>query len=189
MAGELWRSSFQIGKETTPGTAVAATRKMYFNTADSQLSGPAKPSTQHKFAVQRRSSQLAITRGSIQPGGTVKLPLSSDECLELYAIGVQGGVTPATGVYTFKPGNANPDASTLEWHDGANQWKMAGAYANTLRWQGSVEQDNTLEATLFGHVHSGLGDAPVYRRAWRNAWHHRRHGDADQLGRDLRESP
>jgi hypothetical protein len=152
MAGELWRSSFQIGKETTPGTAVAATRKMYFNTADSQLSGPAKPSTQHKFAVQRRSSQLAITRGSIQPGGTVKLPLSSDECLELYAIGVQGGVTPATGVYTFKPGNANPDASTLEWHDGANQWKMAGAYANTLRWQGSVEQDNTLEATLFGQT-------------------------------------
>jgi hypothetical protein len=152
VAGELWRSAFQIGKETTPGTGVAATRKMYFTTENSSLTGPARPATQHKFAVQRRSSQLAVTRGSIQPAGTVRMPLSNDESLELYAIGIQGGVTPATGVFTFIPGNTTPDAATLEWHDGANQWREAGVYANTLRWTGNVERANELEATLFGQT-------------------------------------
>src|SRR5262245_35221771 len=152
MPGELWRAAFQIGRESTPGTAVAATRKMYFTTENSSLTGPARPSTQYKFAVQRRSSQLAVTRGSIQPGGTIRMPVSNDECLELYAIGIQAGVTPVTGVYTFTPGNAAPDAATLEWHDGANQWREAGVYCNTLRWTGNVERANELEATLFGQT-------------------------------------
>jgi hypothetical protein len=82
----------------------------------------------------------------------VRMPLSNDESLELYAIGIQGGVTPATGVFTFIPGNTTPDAATLEWHDGANQWREAGVYANTLRWTGNVERANELEATLFGQT-------------------------------------
>jgi hypothetical protein len=168
--GELWRGTFQMGLEGTPGIPVAATRKMYFQTDDSQLTGPAKPSTPYKFAVQRRSSQLAVTRGSIQPGGTVKMPLSAEECLELYAIGLQGG-----GGLTYTPGNNAPDSATVEWHDGANEWQSAGMYANTLKWTGSVEKDSSLEATLFGQtfvanaVTGALADrTPTFYEGWQS---------------------
>lgn len=152
MAGELWRSAFQIGRESTPGTAVAATRKMYFTTDGSSLTGPARPATQHKFAVQSRASQRAVTRGIQQPGGTVRMPVSSDECLELYALGIQGAVAPSTGIYTYVPGNVAPDSASLEWLDGANPWREVGVSANTLRWTGNVAGPNDLEATLFGRT-------------------------------------
>lgn len=175
MAGELWRGAWQLGLETVVGTPVAATRKAYYTTDDSSLTGPARPSTPYKFAVQRRSSQLAVTRGSIQPGGTVKLPLSSNECLELYAIGLAGAVTPSGGIFTYTPGNAAPDSATIEWHDGANQWQSAGMYANTLKWSGNVEKDSSLEATLFGRTFvtttltAGLPDrTPTFYEGWQS---------------------
>ena len=95
MAGELWRSTFQIGKETTPGTGVAATRKMYFMTESSTLTRERDPRA-HKFATQSRDSVRAHTLGPVVAGGSVKMPLSASESIELLLMGLNGGVTPTT---------------------------------------------------------------------------------------------
>ncbi|NJN53282.1 MAG: hypothetical protein HC804_00115 [Anaerolineae bacterium] len=154
MAGELWRQTFQIGKETTPGTTVAATRKMYF-TPDSTLSRERDPRP-HRFATASRDNVRAFTLGPVAVGGTVKLPLSASEILELLLIGIKGAVTPTTPgggtnsrLWTFTP-SATLDAATLEWDDGANVWEAGGCYVNKLKFSGAANEEAMVEAEIFG---------------------------------------
>lgn len=156
MAGELWRSTFQFGKEVTPGTSVAATRKMYFRREGSMLSTP-REARVHRFMTASRSTARKVTRGPKAPGGGLVLPLSSSEIIELLLLGVQGGVTPTTPamatntrLWTFKPSTADLDSATIEWRDGPRDWEGAGYRVNTLTMAGSVGGEITVTADLFG---------------------------------------
>lgn len=103
----------------------------------------------YAFATGTRDNVRAFTLGPIVAGATaLKQPLSSDEILELLLIGMKGGVTPTTGVWTFTPGDL--DSATFEYFDGAQGWRVGGCYANKLTIAGSVEGDNSLEAEIFG---------------------------------------
>lgn len=152
MAGELWRSTAQIGVETTPGTPVAATRKVYWRepTLTKEL-----PATPQRFATGTRDNVRAVTYGSAVAGGALSLPLSSSEALELFSIGVNGTpviTTPAmatlTRLHTYKPGDLK--TATIEWDDGKRVWQGAGYMANSLTLAGAVNEENILSAELFG---------------------------------------
>jgi hypothetical protein len=151
MAGELWRSVFQIGKETTPGTTVAATRRMYFNTDDSKLSRERTPRP-HRFSTGSRDNTRAFTLGPTTVGGTLKLPLSASEIIELLLMSIKGGVTPtgagAAKLWVFTPGTSL-DAATLEWDDGARAWEAGGCLVNKLKFSGNVKEETTVEAEIF----------------------------------------
>ena len=151
MAGELWRSYFQIGKETAPGTTVSATRRMYFE-PDGVLKRE-RAARPHRFATASRDNVRAFTLGPTVVSATVKQPLSGSELIELLLMGIKGGVSGAlqTAAYlwTFTPGNTL-DAATLEWDDGARGWEAGGCYVNKLKFSGSVEEANTVEAEIFG---------------------------------------
>ncbi len=150
MAGEIWRSQFQVGKETTAGTTVAATRKMYYTT-DSSLKRE-RSARPHRFATGTRDNVRAFTLGSLQVMGTLTQPLSASELIELLLMGVEGAVTPTGAgpyVWTFNPGTSLTPA-TVEWYDGARGWEAGGCYVNSLKFSGSVSDENTVEAEIFG---------------------------------------
>jgi hypothetical protein len=171
--GELWRSIWQAGKEVTPGTAVAATRRLYVSSDDSTITGPNPTTTEHKFAVGRRDNTLARTRGMNQPGGAFKMALSPDECLEFYAMGLAPSAAPSGGVFTFTPGNTSPDAGTLRVNDGANVWISAGTHVSELTWSGNKNKGSELSGTLFsmssvaGALTGSLTDrSPEFYEGW-----------------------
>lgn len=152
-AGQLWSTTFQIGKEVTAGSAVAATRIVYYN-PDGTLSRTRAPRP-HPFAVGRRDNTLAYTSGPIMAAGSVGLPVSAEEALELFLIGLQGGVTPTTPTgavagrqWVFKP-SASLDSATLEWDDGARGWKGLGTRVDQLTIAGAVADTNMITASLF----------------------------------------
>ncbi len=151
-AGQLWATKFQIGKETTAGTPVAATRIAYFND-DGTLSRN-RDSRPHRFAVGRRDNVLSHTQGPVQAAGSVGLPMSGSEILELLAIGVRGGVSPSTPTgatsgrrWVHKPGDL--DSATVEWDDAARVWQAAGVRADQIQIQGAANEANEITATLF----------------------------------------
>jgi hypothetical protein len=152
MPGEIWRSQFQIAKEPSYGTDAAATRKMYFDPA-SRLTRERAPRP-HRFATGSRDNVRAFTAGPEMASGSVSMPLSASEIVELLLMGIKGGVTPTTpnagvSLWTFTPGTSL-DSAVIEWDDGANQWQMLGAYASQLRIQGNVREATTVSADLFG---------------------------------------
>lgn len=154
MAGELWRQTFQIGKETTAGTTVAATRIMYFK-PDSKLSREREPRA-HRFATASRDNVRAFTLGPVVVGGSLSMPLSASEILEFLLMGIKGGVSPTTPgggtnsrLWTFTPGTTL-DPATIEWNDGANVWEAGGCYVNKLKFSGSANGEAMVEAEIFG---------------------------------------
>lgn len=152
MSGELWRSYFQIAKETTPGTTVSATRRMYFDIDGSRLSRD-RDARAHRFATGTRDNVRAFTLGPTVVGGTLKMPLSASELVELLLMTLAGGVTPADSdpvfLWTFTPGNTL-DPATLEWYDGARAWEAGGVYGNKIKFSGNVNGENMVEADVFG---------------------------------------
>lgn len=153
MAGELWRSVFAIGLESTPGTAVAATRKQYYM-PDSNLS-ISRDAHVHRYATGTRDNVRAYTNGPIQAGGSITIAASADESLELFSMGVSGSpviTTPSgatnTRLHTYKP--ADLASATLEWNDGKRVWQGAGMRINTLTVAGADNGDFTLAGDLFG---------------------------------------
>jgi hypothetical protein len=149
MPGETWREVLQIGKEATAGTAVAATRILY---GSGIKMTKVKPPIIHKFATGTRDNTRAITTGPTQAGGQVKVPMSGDELLEWFGMGIQGGVSPTTPagatlarLFTFIPSNSL-DSGTLERQDGANPFQLTGVRANKIGIAGAVGGQN--EATI-----------------------------------------
>src|SRR6266540_4410786 len=108
IAGELWQEKIQYGKETVAGTGVAASRIAY-------LSGVSLTKTRaanyHRFATGTRDNVRAFTSGAVEAGGSVTVPVSSDELIEWLEITIKGAVTPTTPagetlgrLWTFTPG-------------------------------------------------------------------------------------
>lgn len=154
MAGEIWLSRFQVGKETVAGTSVAATRKMYY-TPESVLS-KTRDSRPKRFAVGSRDNVRAHRVGPGIVGGTLITDMSEDEIVELALMTIKGAVTPTTPgggtnsrLWTFTPGTTL-DPVTLEWHDGANEWEAAGCHGSSLRIAGSANGPNVVTCEVFG---------------------------------------
>lgn len=154
MSGELWREQLQIGKEVTPGTSVAATRKMY---ASNVSAGRGREPRLHSFATGTPDQDRAQTLGAATAQGSLEMPLSADELIELALITIQGGVTPTTPgggtttrLWTFKPGTADLDSASIERDDGARIRTLAGARGNSMRFQGAVGGENRVMVDLFG---------------------------------------
>lgn len=152
-SGQLWSGTLQIGKETVAGQASAATRKLY--TREPVLTIERDPRV-HRFATTTRDNVRAYTNGPVMAGGSLSMPMSADEILEMLAISVQGSVTPTTPsgatdarLFTFKPAGAL-DSATLEWADGARTWQGAGFRGNSLTITGAANEANDLSVDLFG---------------------------------------
>lgn len=152
MAGELWTSAFQVGKEITPGTSVAATRKMYYDIAVSRLARTRAPRPR-RFATGTRDNVRAFTLGPQVVSGTLMQPLSASEIVELLLMTIKGAVTPtgagAAKLWTFVPGTSL-DALTVEWYDGARGWEAAGSHGTKLKIAGSVRDDTLVTCDVFG---------------------------------------
>lgn len=149
--GEVWGVRAQIGRETTPGLVVPATRVLYLQEPVLQDVGE---NMFHDFATGRRDQTLEVTPTPKVVEGRVAAPVSSDELLELLNISVTGAPvisTPATGTltrdHTFIP--ADPASASLELDDGARQWVGAGVRGNSLRIAGNVREDNVATVDLF----------------------------------------
>jgi hypothetical protein len=160
MAGEEWREKLQIGRETTYGTGVAATRIVY-------VADPAFPREReervHRFATGTRERVRAVTLGPAKPSGKVTLPCSADELLEWLLISIQGNVTPTTPsggtltrLWQFIPSTVL-DSMTIEYLDGANLWRMRGVYGSKVTFSGSAMGENTVTVELFGKAKEILG--------------------------------
>lgn len=152
-AGQLWSGTLQIGKETVAGTPVAATRKLY--TREPALTIERDPRV-HRFATTTRDNVRAYTNGPVMAGGSLSMPMSGDEILEMLLIGVQGGVTPTTPpgetlgrLWPFKPAGLL-DSATLEWADAARTWIGAGMRGNSITITGAANEANDLSVELFG---------------------------------------
>jgi hypothetical protein len=153
-AGQLWSGTLQIGKEVTAGTAVAATRKLY--TREPALTIERDPRI-HRFATTTRDNVRAYTNGPVMAGGSLSMPMSADEILEMLLISVQGSVTPTTPsgatnarLWTFKPAGAL-DSATLEWADGSRTWQGVGFKGNSIEITGAANEANDLNIELFGN--------------------------------------
>jgi len=153
MAGELWAVGFQIGKEATPGTPVAATRILY--ATDPVLNDP-RTATPHTYATRTRDNVRSVTLGSSVAEGSFTQQMSADECIETFALSVQGSVIPTTPVgavnarqWVFKPGGS-VDSATLEWFDGARAWQGIGYTGNQLTISGAANAGSTVQVNLIG---------------------------------------
>lgn len=176
MSGELWRSALQIGKESTAGTAVAATRKLY--TRDPVFSSDRDPRF-HTFATATRDNVRAFTQGPYRTAGRYAVPVSGDEILELLLMGVKGNVSPTTPtgatlgrLWTFTPDPAL-DTGCFRGDDGANVWIISGNRVNQLTIAGNVNAENLVSAEFFGQsmvagsLTGALGDrTPTFIEGW-----------------------
>lgn len=150
MAGELWLQQWEIGKETTAGTPVARTRGMYFD-PDSKLSRSHDPRP-HKFSTGSRDNTRSFTLGPQVVEGTISMPLSASEIVELLLMSIKGAVTPTGAtekIWTFTPGTTL-DPVTLGWNDGARPWVASGCYGSKLKISGNVKEATTVSLDVVG---------------------------------------
>lgn len=154
MTGELWRGTFQVGKEVTPGVGVSATRVMYVD--PTSVLTRARPPHPKPFMTQTRDNIRALTVGPVSAAGTMKLPVSGDELLEPFCLAIQASPTPTTPSggttskqFVFRPGSAAPDSGTIEWFDGQRAWQSVGSQIDTLSIDGAVLTENILTVGLF----------------------------------------
>lgn len=155
MAGELFQDVTQLGKETTYGTAVAATRIAYCN--GMPVLTRTRASRPRQLADGTRHNQRAATLGPTEVGGTFEIPLSASEILEWLLITLQGGVTPTTPtgavngrLWTFVGGASAVDSATIEYHDGAAPYRGYGIYGNELKISGDANGVQSASVTVFG---------------------------------------
>lgn len=154
MAGELYQEVLQIGKETTAGIGVAATRKLYGSEISFLKERDSRP---RMFATGNRVNQLAHTLGPVMVNGSVKMPMSADELLEMLAITIAPSAAPSTPSggtnarqFDFTPGNTSPDSATIERHDGARIRRALGVRGDTVTVAGSANGPNDVTFGLMG---------------------------------------
>jgi Phage tail tube protein len=159
MAGELWRGYTQAAVETAYGTAVQpATRRMYYEDPHFGLTRDVRT---YKFATGTRDNARARSLGPQVIDGTLKLPLSASEIIELLLMNLNGataptqpavGTDPTVYLWTFTPSSAATPlkSGTFEWHDGARAWLVSGVLCDKIQIAGSANGLNEITATMFG---------------------------------------
>lgn len=141
-------SQFQIGKESTRGTLVAASRRMM------SIGTVRRNITQHKFENQINGSLSRTTRAPlITAAGTIlryEAEFTFEEILFGLLGGMKGGVTGtgagADKTWTFTPGDSAdpaPDTYTVEWveSDLSNQYEMEAGYGLVTGFEVKAEAD------------------------------------------------
>jgi hypothetical protein len=152
MAGELWRTVWQVGLESTYGVAAAATRIVYLNgepvlnkTFDTRI---------HEAATGTRAQARSASRGPAQIATSVTFPLSASEALEWLLVTLQGGLSPTTPtgatngrLWSFVGGTTALDSMTAEYNDGATAYRGYGIYGNsfTINFAANGEASITFE--------------------------------------------
>ena len=163
MAANRAFSKFQYGKESTRGTAVAATKMLL-----AQIKGipvDRKPKfIEDALGVRARSARSAIYQYLVED--TLTIPDLYTQCLPLFfSCGLKGNVsaseqTPSQTDYkwTFLPNmtsDNSPDTITLEMGDDTQAFEIEYAMFRRLKFAGDIPQDAgaapiTLEADYFG---------------------------------------
>lgn len=158
--GELWQGAIQVGKETSYGVPVAATRIVYVN-GNPTLTKTKAPRPR-MVATGNRYNQRAFTLGPNEVGGSFEIPLSASEILEWAAAGIAGGVTPTTPtgatngrLWSYVGGASALDSMTIEFNDGAASYRAYGVYVNELRIAGEANGPQTVTVSLFGVDRAG----------------------------------
>ncbi|OGT26063.1 MAG: hypothetical protein A2Z17_06855 [Gammaproteobacteria bacterium RBG_16_66_13] len=105
---------FQIGKETTRGTAVAASNRLLLDKLDFDPSAKThKPSPAVGTLVRQGPTSITRKLAALRASG----PLSFEQILYYFYMGVEGGVTPSGAgpyIYTFDPTEiADPAPTTF----------------------------------------------------------------------------
>lgn len=178
MAGELYRDVVQIGKEITFGVDAVATRKVYGQSIDFQ---DGREGRVYEFATGGREQARAMTLGPENPDGQIVIPMSADELLEWWDVGIAGGVTPSTPdaanaptarLWVHKPSNV-VGSLTMERDDGAVQRNALGVRVNEYTLEGSAGGDNLLTMALMGTTYpnaaltGALTDrVPTFMEGW-----------------------
>jgi len=137
----------QIGKETTRGTLVAATRRILTPGATHRIIEEQEEFTEHQDGL--------LTRASINPIATLhhtefEIPITMDyeQILLPLLSGVKGGVTPSTPgsgearLWTFTPGVAAdpaPTSYTIEW--------VTSDFATFNEWEAGYVLTESFEIT------------------------------------------
>lgn len=98
MAGEGWRRFWQVGKEVTYGTPVAATRRMYFQ-PDSTMSR-ARTVNRVTASTGTRDQVVDAKTRAVTAAGSISMMLGADEITELLLMSIKGGVTPTSAPAT-----------------------------------------------------------------------------------------
>lgn len=159
MPGEVWRSVIRAGKETTPGTAVVPTRKMYW---DAFSLTPTRDSRPVRVATGTRDNVRGHTQGPFAVGGSLTTrisPAEVDELLELAIDGTPAVTTPSGGTLARQRVYTPDDTSsaTIQMNDGAALWTASGVRANSMTLDGSVDGETNLSFDLFGSSFATLG--------------------------------
>jgi hypothetical protein len=153
-AGALWTGEFRAGVETTYATTVTPTRRLYLAPGSGLV--PGGSAIRHSVLTGTRAQVVAGRPGASAPGGSFTSMVESGEILELLEMGINGtpvvttpggGTTTRLHVYT---GPGTPDSGTVQFHDAARPWQMAGVYLNTLRLTGNANAGAELAGDLFG---------------------------------------
>lgn len=154
--GQVWKTTFQVGKETTRGTAVAASRRMYF--APDGMINDEGEARFYDFSTATRAQTRAATPGVVRAIGSVSQQLSYSESVELALAGIRGAVVPTQPdsvgnptvyLWTFTEGDTL-DPWTLEWDDGARAWRGLGVSIDELTYAFNVREGWTVQARLLG---------------------------------------
>lgn len=177
----MWQSTWQFGKETTEGTSVAATRKVYYT------GSAERKRNEHIVEVETgtRSQARDLKLRTIEATAKLAAPLDSSEIIELLLAALRGGVTgsqeASTGHYTWTFVNAETsahvlDPQTVEWFDGQRGWELNGAKINELKLSGTITGDAMVEAEYWGRdlvqatITGSLTDrVPSYFQGWEAA--------------------
>jgi hypothetical protein len=149
VAGEQWLQVVQVGKETTPGTAVVASRRLYVAGDFSRQRAVNLVEVSTGTRDNQRDSKLR----SVKAGAKLSMPLGADEITEWLLATIQGAATPVTALgastWTLKP-SATLDTQTYEFFDGYRPWQLRGALIDELKLSGVVDGDTRAEASIVG---------------------------------------
>jgi hypothetical protein len=149
MAGEKWLQVAQVGKETTEGTAVVATRRLYVNGDFTRE----RAQNIVKFQTGTRDNTRDVRNRTVAATAKLSQPLIADDMVEWLLGAIKGGVTPTTASgesdWVFTPGNTL-DSQTLEFYDGRRPWQMRGGKVAELKLTGGAGKDTMADITYWG---------------------------------------
>lgn len=158
MAGEVYRSLVQVGKQTSAQAAVPATRRLYVTNPSI---GRSRASMPQSFATGDRMPVRSHRSGPALVDGTMRAPAVPDEVLELLEMTFGAGAitTPAGATnarrHTYTPGD--PSYATIEHNDGARIWQGIGMRCQGVNLALAVSGEVTLDFPLFGLERQPLG--------------------------------
>lgn len=131
--GNVRLRAFQLGKETTFGTAIPATRRFpwsYAPTVDPHWTHPEADTGTLDYAIPPYRMRIDLT-------GTATGPLAYNDAPYLWAALTKSGVTPTSNVWTFTPASTTQDSFEIftgEWGDEtADQYRFGSGILNALQ--------------------------------------------------------